>query len=60
MRPDPKAQRLNKALYNLNDDPHELTNLLADNTASNVYAGKVAELETCFQDWLMRTSANQS
>ena len=59
MRPDPKGTKLQKALYNLNDDPHELTNLLADNPASNVYAVKVAELETCFQDWLMQTRANK-
>jgi len=59
MRPDPRATTLKKALYNLNDDPYELTNLLADNIASNACAGKVAELETCFQDWLMRTSANK-
>jgi len=59
MRPDPRATKLKKALYNLNDDPYELTNLLADNIASNACAGKVAELETCFQDWLMRTSANK-
>jgi arylsulfatase A-like enzyme len=59
MRPYPKAKRLKKALYNLNDDFHELTNLLADDNASNVYAVKVAELETCFQDWLARTGANK-
>lgn len=59
MRPDPRATKLKKALYNLNDDPHELTNLLADNTVSNAYAAQVAELETCFQDWLTRTSASK-
>jgi arylsulfatase A-like enzyme len=59
MRPDPRATKLKKALYNLNDDPYELTNLLADDNASDVYAVKVAELETCFQDWLARTSANK-
>jgi len=59
MRPDPSAKELKKALYNLNDDPYELRNLLADNAESSVYAAKVTELETCFQDWIMRTSANK-
>ena len=59
MRPDPSAKKLKKALYNLNDDPHELKNLLADGTDSKVYAVKVAELETCFQDWMTRTCGNK-
>jgi arylsulfatase A-like enzyme len=59
MRPDPSAKKVKKALYNLNDDPHELKNLLADGADSKTYATKVAELETCFQDWMMRTSPNR-
>ena len=59
MRPDPSAKKLKKALYNLNDDPHELKNLLADGADSNAYAVKMAELETCFQNWMVRTSANK-
>ncbi|MFC1793957.1 sulfatase-like hydrolase/transferase [Planctomycetota bacterium] len=59
MRPDPSAKKVRKALYNLNDDPHELKNLLVDGVDSKAYAAKVAELETCFQDWMTRTSANK-
>lgn len=59
MRPHPSAKKVKKALYNLNDDPHELKNLLADGADSKAYAVKVAELETCFQDWMMRTSLNR-
>ena len=59
MRPDPSARKLKKALYNLNDDPHELKNLLADGADSKTYAVKVAELETCFQSWMTRTNANK-
>jgi hypothetical protein len=59
MRPDPSAKKVKKALYNLNDDPHELKNLLADGADSKTYATKAAELETCFQDWMMRTSPNR-
>ena len=56
MRPEPSAKKVKKALYNLNDDPHEVKNLLADGADSKAYAVKVAELESCFQDWMMRTS----
>jgi arylsulfatase A-like enzyme len=59
MLPDPSAKKLKKALYNLNDDPHELRNLLADGADSKAYAVKVAELETCFQGWMTRTSGNK-
>ena len=59
LRPDPSAKKVRKALYNLNDDPHELKNLLADSAQSNANAAKAAELETCFQDWMKRTSANK-
>ncbi len=59
MRPDPSAEKLKKALYNLNDDPHELKNLLVRNADSKNYAAKVAELEACFQDWTERTSQNK-
>ncbi len=57
--PDPSAKKLKKALYNLNDDPHELKNLVGNNADSRNYAAKVAELETCFQNWMTRTSANK-
>jgi arylsulfatase A-like enzyme len=56
MRPDPSAKEVKKALYNLNDDPYELKNLLTDSADSKTYATKVAELETCFQNWMTRTS----
>ena len=59
MRPDPSAQKLKKALYNLNDDPHELRNLLANNSDLRNYVVKVAELEACFQNWMERTSQHK-
>ncbi len=55
MRPDPSAKKVRKALYNLNDYPHELKNLLGNNADSDRYAAKVAELESCFQNWMERT-----
>jgi arylsulfatase A-like enzyme len=59
MWPHPSARKVKKALYNLNDDPHELKNLVADGADSKAYAVKVTELETCFQDWMKRTSLNR-
>jgi len=59
MRPDPSAQKVKKGLYNLNDDPHELKNLLGNNAESKNYVAKVAELETCFQNWMERTSQHK-
>ncbi len=59
MRPDPSAKKVKKALYNLNDDPYEVKNLLADGADSKAYAVKMTELETCFQAWTTRTSANK-
>lgn len=59
MRPDPAAEKVTSALYNLNDDPHELKNLLADTTDTRAYAAKVTELEACFQDWMTRTSLSK-
>jgi len=59
MRPDDSAKRVKKALYNLNDDPHELKNLLANDADSKKYAAKAAELEACYQSWIKRTSQSQ-
>jgi arylsulfatase A-like enzyme len=48
-----------KALYNLNKDPHELTNLLPNNQKSNKYNKKVKELEACFHEWMLKTKSNR-
>ena len=56
MLPNPSETKVVKALYNLNEDPHELNNLLADKTAADDYDSKAKELESCFQEWTSRTS----
>lgn len=55
MLPDSSATELIKGLYNLNEDPLELNNLLGNNPDANMYADKVAELEYCFIEWLMKS-----
>jgi hypothetical protein len=41
-------------LYNLNNDPHELTNRAVN--PDSVATAKIAELEACYQQWIQRTS----
>ena len=42
-------------MYNLNEDPYEMTNLLGHNPDAYKYEAKVAELEYCFVEWLMKS-----
>jgi len=56
MLPDASATDVPTALYNLNDDPLEMNNLLGNNPDSARYASKVKELKACFSEWLKRTS----
>ncbi len=58
MLPHSSASDNLKALYNLNEDPYELKNLLASNPESENYASKVAELESCFREWTKQTARN--
>jgi len=57
MRPHDSSTKVTPGLYNLNDDPHELENLLADGSGSKKSAAKMAELEACYQEWMKRTSS---
>ena len=59
MRPDPSAKHVKKALYNLNDDPYEMTNLMGNDADAKRHVAKVAELEACFQAWMVRTSQHK-
>ena len=46
---------MKKHLYNLNDDPHELKDLLGNGAESKRHVAKVAELDACFHNWMERT-----
>jgi len=59
MQPDPSAKKVKKALYNLNNDPHEMNNLLVNRAKSPNIDVKMAELEACFRDWMTRTSVSK-
>jgi len=45
------------ALYNLNEDPYEMNNLLGNNPHKGTYAEKVEELRTDLMAWLERTGS---
>ncbi|HEC41567.1 MAG TPA: T9SS type A sorting domain-containing protein [Bacteroides sp.] len=55
MIPDSSSTKVMKALYNLNEDPYEMNNLLGNNPEAYKYESKVAELEYCFIEWLMKS-----
>jgi len=55
MLPDSSASSVIKALYNLNEDSLELTNLIGDAAGKESYKDKVSELENCFREWYEST-----
>ena len=55
MRPHDSAKRVRKALYDLNNDPYEMKNLMADDAGQKTFAAKMDQLENCYQAWLKRT-----
>jgi arylsulfatase A-like enzyme len=57
MKPHATGKKVPLALYDLNTDPLEVKNLLAENPEK--YKEKVAELETCFDEWSERTGSGK-
>ena len=57
MKPHPTGKKVKMALYDLNTDPLEMKNLLAENPEN--YKEKVTELETCFAEWSARTGSGR-
>jgi len=55
MLPDSSASNVTKALYNLNEDSLEITNLIGDAAGKESYRDKVNELENCFREWYKNT-----
>ena len=50
--PYSKSSDVINALYNLNDDPYEMNNLIGKNPERAHYAEKVQELKGCLLEWL--------
>ena len=57
MKPHATGKKVPLALYDLNTDPLEMKNLLAEN--GKKYQDKVAELEACFKEWSDRTGSGK-
>ena len=57
MRPHSSGKNVKMALYDLNTDPYEMNNLLAEN--SEKYESKLSELEACFDDWSEKTGSGK-
>ena len=45
------------ALYDLNRDPHEMTNLIGKNPNRKRYAKKIEELRACLLEWLKKNGS---
>ncbi len=57
MVPYSKESKVLNAMYNLNDDPHEMNNLLGNNPARHDYEQKVEELRGCLLEWLQKNGS---
>ncbi len=55
--PYSEESRVINVLYNLNEDPHELNNLLGNNPHKENYSDKVEELRGDLIEWLKRTGS---
>ncbi|MFY0626744.1 MAG: sulfatase-like hydrolase/transferase [Reichenbachiella sp.] len=45
------------ALYNLNEDPHEMNNLIGKNPEKAIQKAKVEELRSCLLEWLQKNKS---
>ena len=59
MLPHSSSTKAIKALYNLNEDPQEVKNLLGNNPDARLYDEKVEELVACFHEWMAGTNQNR-
>jgi hypothetical protein len=57
MRPHSSGNNVKMALYDLNTDPNEINNLLAESPGN--YKNKVSELEACFDEWSKKTGSGK-
>ena len=45
------------AMYNLNEDPHEMNNLIGNNPNKTDYAEKAEELKASLLEWLKKNNS---
>lgn len=57
MIPCSKSSTVLNALFNLNQDPYEMNNLIGKNPNRSHYAKKTEELRACLLEWLNKTGS---
>lgn len=55
--PYSESSKVLNAMYNLNDDPFEMNNLLGNNPQKQKYAKKAEELRKCLIEWLVKNKS---
>lgn len=58
MIPYSKKSTVINALYDLENDPHEMNNLIGNNPNRGRYAEKTEELRTCLLEWLKKIGSS--
>ena len=51
------SSKVINAMYDLNNDPHEMNNLLGNNPERNLYRGKAEELRKYLLEWLKKNNS---
>ena len=59
MIPYTKESTVINAMYNLNEDPNEMNNLLGNNPNKSDYKEKAEELRACLLEWLKKNKSNR-
>ena len=54
-----KESTVINAMYNLNEDPNEMNNLLGKNPNRANYEAKAEELRTCLLEWLKKNKSER-
>jgi len=57
MIPQTKTSKVINAMYNLNEDPHEMNNLLGNNPDRKKYEAKAEELRASLLEWLKKNNS---
>lgn len=55
--PYSKSSKVINAMYDLNNDPHEMNNLLGNNPERKLYRGKAEELRKYLLEWLKKNNS---
>jgi len=56
--PYSETSKVINAMYNLNDDPYEMNNLIGNNPEKLNYAAKTEELRKCLLEWLKKNKSS--